>query len=998
MDRATVLDPTPAAAIERPLAADEVQRFSLPVVTPGTFETVVEQRGIDLELAVLDPGGEPLVTVDRAGPPSAESATWLAETPGTYSLEVRTWPASGAGSYALRIVRLREPTAQDRAHAEADRRFAEAEALRGREDRESCRLAVPLYHDALDRVRALGDRRQEAEILQRLGWVHRKYLEEERTAIEYYQGALALFESLGEESHAASILNNLGRAHYDLGELAEAVNAWNRALPIMRRLQDPAGEASSLGNLALAHRYLGDVQEALDAYDRSLELLRAAGGRAAEGRALNNRGRFYVLLGENRQALADLAAALAISREIGDRRFEAAVLTAIGRIHESRGDVEPAQDALEKALALRIDVEDRRGRAVTERALGSLYARLGRGDEAAAFDRRALADFRELGAPREVAGALLALGQLAVAAERPDGARPLLREALSGFRAIRDPIAAAETLFALARCERAGGDPRTALALTEDALREIELVRSRLGSHSLRTSFFATQQDYYDLQIGLLMDLHRLEPEAGHDREALAASERARVRSLVDLLAESGVASTAGADPELLAEKRDLERRLAALEQERLELGAGQPAKRVAAIEAGLDGLVRDYRALCGKIRASSPSYAALTEPRTLSAEEIQRQLLGPDTVLLEVHLGDRASVLWLVTVDSITSFELPSRAVIEAAARRAYELLEVSHLREYREATGQALSELSRMVLGPVSDRLAERRLLISGAGALQLIPFAALPLPGASGSEPLVGRHEIVTLPSASALAVLRARTAGRARPAGTVAVLADPVFEATDPRLAGGGPAPPGPDAASTRGADRLGRLPYSAGEAASILRLAAEEESYEALGFAATREAATSPALGGYRIVHFATHGALDGEHPELSRLVFSRFDAEGRARNGVLFAHQIYDLELPVDLVVLSACESALGRQMRGEGLVGLTQGFFHAGAARVVVSLWRVDDRATAELMARFYEGMLVDRLAPAAALRRAQLAIRSEPGWQAPYYWAGFVLQGEWR
>jgi CHAT domain-containing protein len=394
-----------------------------------------------------------------------------------------------------------------------------------------------------------------------------------------------------------------------------------------------------------------------------------------------------------------------------------------------------------------------------------------------------------------------------------------------------------------------------------------------------------------------------------------------------------------------------------------------------------------------------------------LTAGEIQRHLLDPETILLEIHLGPRRSVLWAVTIDAVESHELPPRAVIEKAARRAHELLGVSHLREYRAASSHALSELSRIVLGPVADRLVEQetaRLLISGAGALKLVPFAALPVPGDGDPEPLVARHEIVSVPSASALAVLRGQAAGRPRPPGTVAVLADPVFERTDPRFEGsGGSDAPAIDASAPGARDagdpavpagHLRRLRYSSAEAEAILRFAGNGRSHRALGFEATREAAASPALGGYRIVHFATHGALDDEHPELSHLVFSRFDAAGHPRDGVLFAHQIDDLELPVDLVVLSACETALGKEVRGEGLVGLTQGFFHAGAQRVLVSLWQVDDRATAELMARFYEGLLAEGLPAPAALRRAQLAVRGEVGWRAPYYWAGFVLQGDWR
>jgi CHAT domain-containing protein len=166
----------------------------------------------------------------------------------------------------------------------------------------------------------------------------------------------------------------------------------------------------------------------------------------------------------------------------------------------------------------------------------------------------------------------------------------------------------------------------------------------------------------------------------------------------------------------------------------------------------------------------------------------------------------------------------------------------------------------------------------------------------------------------------------------------------------------------------------------------------------LDFAASKPAATSGTLSQYRMVHLATHGLLDSEHPELSGVVLSMVDEKGTTVDGFLRLEDIYNLNLPADLVVLSACQTGLGKEMRGEGLIGLTRGFMYAGAPRVVVSLWSVDDRATAELMKRFYRAMLVDKLRPAAALRSAQMELRNESQWSPPYYWAGFVLQGEWK
>jgi CHAT domain-containing protein len=238
---------------------------------------------------------------------------------------------------------------------------------------------------------------------------------------------------------------------------------------------------------------------------------------------------------------------------------------------------------------------------------------------------------------------------------------------------------------------------------------------------------------------------------------------------------------------------------------------------------------------------------------------------------------------------------------------------------------------------------------------------------------------------------LAELRRIQQERAVAPRTLAVLADPVVSADDPRLEGHRPPAPVRD-------DGLRRLPNTADEAAAILSLVAPADRYAALGFDAGLSALRSGAFGRHRIVHLAVHGEIDETHPERSRLVLSRYLTDGRAVPGELRLADIYGLEMPAELVVLSACRSALGKEVQGEGLVGLTRGFFYAGASRLVVSLWEVNDRATSELMRFFYEAMLVDGLAPAAALRAAQDRLRAEPGWASPFYWAGFVLQGDWR
>jgi CHAT domain-containing protein len=320
--------------------------------------------------------------------------------------------------------------------------------------------------------------------------------------------------------------------------------------------------------------------------------------------------------------------------------------------------------------------------------------------------------------------------------------------------------------------------------------------------------------------------------------------------------------------------------------------------------------------------------------------------------------------------------------------------------------------NELSRMILTPVLPLIHGKRLLVVTDGALQYIPFAALP--ATSNDVLLIQDHEIVNLPSAGTLLILRGRPTSRTVADRTVAILADPVFSSSDYRVnsrfrnsknsisAQFSMNPRIQRALRETGFNEnqpgIPRLPFSRFEANAIAQLIPPEQSLKLLDFNANRAALTDSQIARYRMIHIATHGLLNSQHPELSGVVFSLVDERGRSQNGFLQLHEIYNLDLPADLIVLSACQTALGREIRGEGLVGLTRGFMYAGANRVLASLWKVDDEATAELMRLFYTAMLKKKQSPSAALRTAQSEMQRTKSWSAPYYWSGFTLQGEWR
>jgi CHAT domain-containing protein len=528
-------------------------------------------------------------------------------------------------------------------------------------------------------------------------------------------------------------------------------------------------------------------------------------------------------------------------------------------------------------------------------------------------------------------------------------------------------------------------------------------------SPSLRASYVASVRDVQELQIETLMRLHGQQPAKGFDTAALLASERGRARSLLEMLGEAGAEIRRGVDTALLTRERELGLLVSAKAELQTRLLNGKHTDTAAKIaEKELDALTAEFEQVQSRIRQASPQYAALTQPAPLDLKEIQTKVLDGSTVLLEYALGARKSFLWVVTESSLESFELPPRNDIESAARRVYELLTARNQRPGMETPAARLARVrqsdsayfaaaraaSRMLLGPAAAHIGNKRLLIVGEGVLKYLPFGALPEPGTE--TPLMVSREIVTAPSASVVAILRQETVHRRPATKLLAVLADPVFHTDDARI--GTSDKTSVRSASDAGMQDFARLRFSRTEADEITRLAGSGGTLRALDFDASRETAMKPELGEYRIVHFATHSLLNNEHPELSGVVLSLVDRSGRPQNGFLRLYDIYGLRLGAELVVLSACRTALGEEIKGEGLIGLTRGFLYAGAPRVVATLWEIDDRTTAEAMKKFYEGMLGRAERPAEALRAAQIALWKSKGWDAPYYWAAFTLEGEWR
>ena len=927
--------------------------------------------------------------------------------------------------------------------------------------------ALDSYNQALPLLRAEGDSAGEAIALQALGGVYNS-LGERQKALDTFERSLTLLREIGNRSGEAEALNNIGILYRQLGENQQALNSYNQALRLLREEKNPSREAFTLNSIAGIYKQLGETQQALDSHNQALQLFRKVGDVEGEADTLNDISEVYQLLGEYQLSLASYNQTLSLYRKTGnitgeaktldtmgqvyrsleeyqkaldssnqalamwrkqsDRPRQIATLTTIVRTYESLGDYQQALDAANQIMVLGNESSDRFSQATGFIFLGRVYRGLGEYQKALDSFNQGLSLMQAMKFRQAEPPILDNIGKVYDQLDQPQKAIEAYNQALSLWRGIGDRTGEAESLYSIAGVERKRGNLDEAKKQIESVINIVESLRSKVVSQELRTSYFASVQKYYQFYIDLLMQLHKTTRSKGYDALALQASERARARSLLELITEASANIRQGVDPKLLQQERTLQQKLDAVEKRRIELVNGKDTNtQVEALEKETAALLEEYRQVQLQIRRTSPRYAALTQPKPLTLAEIQQQVLDDDTILLEYSLGEERSYLWAVTKTSITSYELPKRTEIEAAAQQFYRLLNSPDYRlgqqrsiirvEPTSPATEAVTNLSQMLLEPVAQQLGNKRLLIVSDGALQYIPFSALPVPGAKETEvvPLLVKHEIVNLPSASTLAVLRNEINERKPAPKTVAVLADPIFSSNDERLktlvgvGAQGVAPlqrAMPDdvdsLALARTARESGvtfkRLPFTRTEGDRILSLVPTAQKMQAFDFAASRTTATNPQLSQYQIVHFATHGILNSKNPELSGIVLSLVDEKGTPENGFLRLQDIFNLNLPAELIVLSACETGLGQDVKGEGLVGLTRGFMYAGSPRVMVSLWSVDDEGTSELMSRFYKKMLQAGQKPSAALRAAQIEMWQEQKWQAPYYWAAFTLQGEWK
>ncbi len=880
---------------------------------------------------------------------------------------------------------------------------------------------------ALELSRSLGDRSLEIRALLALG-IARYDSRDLVGALGLFEGSLRLAETLRDERSRALASLYLGSTHSDIGEEWRAIPASELALRISRRLGEGGLEPLALMSLGHTYSKIGEKQKALEYYQQAAPLLEEMGDLHESASLYTGMGYLYDDLGDYENARGFYRHAFRLSEIAGSVYGEAGNLLHLGRVEAAMSQHSEALDHLRASLARLRQVGNKQ---LESAALGDIalvsYA-LGQEEEALASYAKALALTRENGYEREEADILDGIAGIDLGHGRLAEARQGLHRALSLSRKTYSPFTEVRVLFSLAQVERQGGDLDAALSRTEEALGVVETLRGRISSHRLRASYVASVHDLHALHVDLLMDLHGQRPHVGFEERAFLAAERARARSLLDMLIEADAQESGGVDRALLEYQKKLEERV----RREASVSHGRPLLDSSSDggAASLDELLAELDRVRAVLRnRHSPAWHRAPPP-LVGVRELQK-FLDDRTAVLAYFLGSPRSYLWVITSSTVAVHRLPSKARVESEARELYRDLtqregeagetakqRYERMKELDRDYWRVASSVARTLLADAVRSLDATRLVVIADGALHQIPFSALPYPGLSTPEapvPLVARYEVVRLPSASILKALDERHGTRAGSRKKLAVLADPVLDDLDPRLPerrneGKEPAfsslavrreaslagPSGRDTVSP--APSMSRLLATRQEARSILDLVPSNERFQALGFDASRTLVTSGALRNYDVVHFATHGILNAERPELSGIVLSLFDETGRHQDGFLRLHDIYNLDLPARLIVLSACATGLGKAIRGEGLVGLVGGFLSTGSLGVIASYWDVDDEATAELMRRFYSDMFSGGQSPPGALQSAQRSMWQERRWVSPAFWAAFEFQGDWR
>ena len=829
--------------------------------------------------------------------------------------------------------------------------------------------------------------------------------------------SLALYQRLGDLYWQGILEGNLANAYLEMGDTTHAQAAAQEALAIAQKLQDFNGIAFTMTTLAGIHALRGEYQAAIDANRAAIAALAKAPDADDTGQIWLNQGEIYGDVGDAEHQRAAIHAGLALLRQAHDAANISSGLSSLAILDVRQHRLAQAARHLDESLSLARSKQLHRELCMAELGQAELLAARGRRAAALAELQQAIA---LAAAGKEAATHALLLeseGDLLAQNRQQTQALAAYRQAESEWSAMFDSEDASLTLADIARVELRQGRSAAALSDILRALDGFETARRHIGSSDLSQSFYAARHDSFDLAIRMLMNA--APASENHDESSAQAwkiAERARAQSLMDAIRSSTRLSSQPLPAAAMEKRAAIEQAVTQAEKDVFRLGAqartvNDPALRQA--EVRLRSLVFESDQIAAANREGASFNPGDLRPPSPAA--IEHDLLDGHTALVEYWVGRRAIFRWTFASSGLTACQLPNSADLlrQMDAFKRLLLAREDHPagedfagREARIAqadreAAQVAQRLGRALLPPLAASMD--RLILVPDGQLDSLPFAAL---RNRQGRWLIQRYELDVEPSAAIALALHQRPP-RAH-TNQIAVFADPVYSHDDPRF----PTSPAAHAAAlkpTEGAPLLRtadgfdaadlpRLPGSEKEARAIQRIAGPDRVHLYLGFQATPQRVMQSSWGQFAILHFATHAIVNLSQPELSGIVLSTVNRQGRLEDGILWLHDIYRTSFPVPLVIIDGCRTAAGRNIPGEGITGFAQAFLASGASGVLGSLWDVDDQAAGRLVPILYHGLVDQKLSVPAALRSAQLKLMADPALRAPYEWAGFVFEGNGR
>ena len=823
--------------------------------------------------------------------------------------------------------------------------------------------ALRLYQDALRQFQASGNRISAGHVLIKIGAMQ----SDAQNALTVLEEARRILHEQCDALGEANAFLKIGHRQREQGEFLRALEAYQAAAALV---DDPAINGVFWGNIGAVYTEIGQYWEAFRSYQRALSFLQNEQIFSRErGTILLSMGINYARLERNNEALTSLRDALTLFQELSDQNDAARALTAIGGVCDAKGRDAlqlyfDAFEAYRQALPIFQERPNSPDLANLLNNIGLTYAHLASQEslpvnyrKAAEYYRQSLAIARQNGNQAMQARTLTHLAEMQLdlcwfeeQEEHLQEAGRLLEEALRLQRAMSDQGNVWLTLSLLGRICEFRGEEQAALTRYREAIDALEIALAAAGNTEFQTNLSNQDPSAHTYERAMMLLIRQ-----GQGAAAFEVSERARARAFLNYL--GNLRPHAPRTPS--SELRALQEQETALQRELSELAARlektDPLTERAQIwQAQLEEKRQEYLAQLEQIDAADPEYASLRHVVPPKLAEIQAQI-APEMTLLSYVVTPDATLAFVITRETFQAVELP------AQEGRLFEL--VSKVRRSPQSLS-APQELWRLLLAPLEPHLRTPTLAIIPHGVLHYLPFAALH----DGRKYVNDRYALLTLPSAAALNFLPQKPLPT-RP--SLLALANAQADGKRPALSGA--------AAEAR----------SLGENGLLGGMYQADVYVSEGGESNATESRVERDAGKYDILHLAAHGVFEPSSPMFSALLLSD-DAEN---DGRLNAHEIYHLDLrQTTLVVLSACETSLGRRSRGDEIVGVSRAFMHAGTPSVIASLWKVSDRATQQFMAHFYRELAVSKN-KAEALRSAQRLTRAH--YPNPRDWAGFVLIG---